>query len=99
MTGQIRYEFTATLWQHHASGGWHFVSLPEEIASEIRTFFKSMEEGWGRLKATATIGRSTWTTAIWFDTKRETYLLPVKAAVRLKEHLHLGDEIKILLLV
>ena len=36
-------------------------------------------EGWGRLKATAKIGNSEWATAIWFDTKINTYLLPLKA--------------------
>jgi hypothetical protein len=39
----------------------------------------------GRLKATAQIGDSIWKTAIWFDTKLNTYLLPLKAAIRKKE--------------
>jgi len=95
MTGQIKYEFTAALWQHAPTGGWHFVSLPEETSSEIRTLLKSSEEGWGRLKANAKIGNTEWKTAIWFDTKRNTYLLPVKATVRAKEHLPLGKEITV----
>lgn len=92
MKGQIQYQFNASLWQHTGSGGWHFVSLPEEIATEIRTLLKSSEEGWGRLKATAKIGNTEWKTAIWFDTKRNTYLLPIKATIRSKEHLVVGAE-------
>ena len=95
MTGKIKYEFTTTLWQHSATGGWHFVSLPEATATEIRTLLKSSEEGWGRLKATAKIGTTEWKTAIWFDTKRNTYLLPIKATIRIQEKLELGEPIKI----
>ncbi len=93
MIGKVKYEFNAILWQHSATGGWHFLSLPEKTSEEIRTLFKSSEEGWGRLKATAKIGASEWNTAIWFDTKRNTYLLPIKAAIRIKENLEIESEI------
>jgi hypothetical protein len=84
-TGKIKYAFSATIWQHAAPGGWHFISLPEELGAEIRENLRWQEEGWGRLKATAQIGNSNWTTAIWFDTKLKTYILPLKAEVRKKE--------------
>lgn len=45
------------------------------------------EEGWGRLKAIAKIGGTEWQTAIWFDSKKKTYLLPLKADIRKKEQL------------
>jgi hypothetical protein len=60
------------------------------MASEIRENSKWQEQGWGRLKATARIGNSEWDTAIWYDTKHQTYLLPIKAAIRVKELLQLG---------
>ncbi len=34
-------------------------------------------------------------TAIWFDTKSNTYLLPIKAAIRKKEKVEPGEEIQI----
>ncbi len=83
----IRYEFTATLWQYAGAGGWHFVSLPKKMSKEIRKLLRSEEQGWGRLPATARIGQSEWKTAIWFDTKQDTYLLPVKGDVRKAEGL------------
>jgi len=58
---------------------------------------KSEEEGWGRLKATARIGNCEWKTAIWFDTKMNTYLLPLKAEIRKKEMLEMGKDIKTML--
>ena len=54
------------------------------------------EEGWGRLKATIKVGKSEWQTAIWFDTKQDTYLLPLKAAIRKKEKIELNKEINII---
>ncbi len=90
----IRYDFEAEVWQFSSSGGWHFVSLPEPLSVEIRNHFKREEEGWGRLKATAKIGHTEWKTAIWFDTKKATYVLPLKAEVRKKEKLDVGKEVK-----
>lgn len=94
MDGKIKYEFSAKIWQHASPGGWHFISLPDELAKEIRENLQWQEEGWGRLKASAAIGNSKWETAIWFDTKRNTYLLPVKAAIRKKENLITNKIIK-----
>ena len=54
-----------------------------------------MEEGWGRLKATVKIGKNKWQTAIWFDTKMNTYLLPLKAEIRKKENIEVGKEVKV----
>ena len=90
----IKYEFTTKPWKYTAPGGWHFVSFPIELATEIRSTLKSEEEGWGRLTATAKIGNSEWKTAIWFDTKLKTYLLPLKADIRKKENLEIDKNIK-----
>lgn len=83
----IQYQFSAKPWQHQGPGGWYFVSLPVKLSKEIRTVFKMDEEGWGRLKAIAKIGSAEWQTAIWFDSKKKTYLLPLKADIRKKEQL------------
>lgn len=81
----VRYSFTAAPWMHKGPGGWHFVSLPQAMSAEIRKTFKSEEEGWGRLKVTAQLGKSEWVTAVWFDTKMNTYVLPLKKEIREKE--------------
>lgn len=70
------------------------MSLPETLSVEIRNQFKREEEGWGRLKATAKIGNTEWKTAIWYDTKKSTYILPLKAEIRKKENLEVGKTIK-----
>jgi len=97
LTGKIKYEFSAAVWQHAAPGGWHFVSVPEDLATEIRENLKWQEQGWGRLKAMAQAGNSKWETAIWFDTKSGTYLLPLKTEIRKKEQLQIGTIVNIII--
>ena len=92
--GKIKYEFVTKMWQHTGKGGWLFVSSPHDLGKEIRENLKSEEEGWGRLKAIAKIGNSDWETAIWFDRKHKTYLLPIKAEIRKKEKLEVDKDIK-----
>jgi hypothetical protein len=93
------HQFSSKLWQVAESGGWYFVSLPKKLSEEIRINFKTEEEGWGRLRATAQIGNTTWKTAIWFDTKRNLYLLPVKADVRKKENLVIDKTINVVVYI
>lgn len=97
LNAKIKYEFSAEAWQHTSPGGWYFISLPSTMALEIRTALQSEEEGWGRLKAVAKTGNSKWKTAIWFDTKINTYLLPLKAEIRKKEAITAGKTIQITL--
>lgn len=87
----IKYEFSAMPWQHC----WYFVSLPEAMANEVRENLKFQEEGWGRMKAMVKIGNSEWETAIWFDTKHKTYLLPLKSEIRKKENIRIDREVEV----
>lgn len=97
MQGKIQYQFTAKIWKHSSTGSWYFVSLPQDLSNEIRKNLKWQEEGWGRMKAWACISEIEWNTAIWFDKKRGTYLLPLKAEIRQKAKLKAGDEIELVL--
>ena len=95
---KIEYEFSANAYQYSSSEGmcgWTFVSLPKELSAEIRGDFKHLEEGWGRLKVTAKLGKSEWQTAIWFDTKQDTYLLPLKAKIRKQENVVPGESLHV----
>lgn len=95
----LRYNFEAELWRHKGSAGWYFVALPDELSAEIRLFNHHLEEGWGRLKARAQLGSSEWDTAIWYDTRQQSYLLPIKASIRLKEKLQCGDKVLVSILI
>jgi len=47
------------------------------------------------MKVTAKTGNSEWKTAIWFDTKQDTYLLPLKSEIRKKEDIAPDKDIEI----
>lgn len=89
--------FTAPLWQHSAPGGWHFVSLPSDLSQEIRFQVTHLEEGWGRLKVTATVDGQTWNTSIWYDKKLGTYLLPIKSNIRKALSIKLNDGLSVMI--
>jgi Domain of unknown function (DUF1905) len=86
-------DFDAELWQWDARRGdsWVFVSLPREISGEIRERDAGPRRGFGSVRVRATIGESTWTTSIFPDGARGSYVLPVKRAVRKAEELDVGD--------
>lgn len=88
-----RFTFTAELWEHDGPGGWHFVSVPEADADEIDEAFGHVAKGFGSQKVDVTIGRTRWSTSIFPDRKRGTYVLPVKKAVRAAEQLAAGSQV------
>lgn len=58
----INYEFSSSVYYYSSSPqmtGWTMVSLPKNLSSAIREAFKSLEEGWGRMKVTAKLGRQS----------------------------------------
>jgi hypothetical protein len=93
----VTYAFTAAPWQYAGKGAWIFVSLPKKMSKEIRKHFGHEEEGWGRLKALAQIGDTEWKTAVWFDTKANTYILPLKSEVRNKENIATGKTVRVII--
>lgn len=96
---EYKYEFKAKVWKYEGPNGWYFASVPHDLSKEIRKIYSDSEEGWGRLKSEITINKTTWKTSIWFDTKHSCYLVPIKAAIRKKEGIADGSEVRILLQV
>ncbi len=95
----IPFEFEATLWKAGGNSGWHFVNLPQRLSLEIRELFQKEEEGWGRLPVLACINDHEWDTAIWFDTKNNRYLLPLKSEIRKKKNIQEGVSIIVQLFI
>jgi len=87
------FDFEAELWIWDARRGdsWTFVSLPADAATEIRDVTGAHRRGFGSVRVRARIGASTWTTSIFPDNAANTYVLPVKKAVRAAEGIEAGD--------
>jgi hypothetical protein len=91
------YSFAAELWEHDGEGAWHFISLPEAEADEIEEIYGAKAGGFGSVRVAVTVGATSWSTSIFPDRKRGTYVLPVKKAVRSAERLTAGTTVKVAL--
>lgn len=94
----MEYDFSEKPCQYTTAAemtGWTVIFLPKNLSKEIRDSFKHLEEGWGRMRVIAMVGDSEWQTAIWFDTKHNTYMLPLNAKIRKQEKITLNDTIRI----
>lgn len=89
--------FTAPLWLWQGKAAWHFITLPEDESQVIRLAVPrgGRNSGWGSVRVTATIGESRWQTSIFPDTRRNAYLLPVKADIRKAEGLTVGATVDV----
>jgi Domain of unknown function (DUF1905) len=85
--------FDAELWMWDArrADSWTFVGLPAKASQEIHDLAAGPRRGFGSLRARVTVGGSTWTTSIFPDSVRGSYVLPIKRAVRNAEDLDVGD--------
>ncbi|MCB7135374.1 DUF1905 domain-containing protein [Cellulosimicrobium marinum] len=90
-----RYEFRAELWRWEArTDSWVFLALPEDVSDEIADL-PLLPAGFGSVKVEVTLGGSRWSTSIFPDAGRKTYVLPVKAAVRRAERVDVGDVVTV----
>lgn len=87
--------FRAKVWTQESTGAWHFVTLPAELSRRIRTVTTGQLKPFGSFRVKARTGLTTWETSLFADTKRNAFLLPVKADVRRKEAIGLGDMIDV----
>ncbi|TYA70120.1 DUF1905 domain-containing protein [Seonamhaeicola marinus] len=91
MEGKVKFDFKSKMWTGETAGSWYFMSLPSEISKEIRANFQWQEEGWGRMKVVAKIKDLEWKTSIWFDSKLDIYVLPIKAEIRKRAEIKLNE--------
>ena len=88
--------FTSLLWiwRSEAAGRWYFVTVPEELAPEIKSHALEGPRGFGSVKVEATIDGVSWRTSV-FPLNSGGYLLPVKAEIRRKAGIGVGDEVSV----
>lgn len=91
----IRFE--ADVIRFDGTGGWHVVFLPPDAASEVRFFGRA--NALGAVSVTAQTGKSQVLTSLFPDKRRNSFLLPLKSALRRQEAIKEGDRITVTLLV
>jgi hypothetical protein len=91
--GVIRLQFEATVIHWRGPAPFFFARIPTEHAAEIRRVKKAASYGWGVIPVRATIKGVTFETSLF--PKNETYLLPLKDAVRRKIEVTADDEVEV----
>ncbi|RKO22063.1 DUF1905 domain-containing protein [Pseudarthrobacter phenanthrenivorans] len=91
------YSFKAELWLYPGEAGWHFVTLPADIADDIRAQTAGASKAFGSVRVTAEIAGHSWQTSLFPDSQKGSYLLPVKKSVRNKAGIDAGDVVGVAL--
>ena len=86
------FEFTAELYEWTGDAAWVFVTLPVDLAEDIRDM-DLPRRGFGSVKVRVRIGATEWRTSVFPDSRSGSYVLPVKRAVRDAEGIDLGDRV------
>lgn len=91
------YTVVEHVWLYGGKASWHFLSIPIDISRDIDFYCSQQKRGWGSLKVTATIRKTTWSTSLFPDKKTQHYLLPIKSSVRVAEKIKANDTITVFL--
>jgi hypothetical protein len=85
----------AFAWENPSSpgGSWRFARLPVDVAEELR--HRAAIAGWGSVRVSATIGSTTWQTSVFPEKATQSFLLPIKRAVRDAEGIDDGDVVTV----
>jgi hypothetical protein len=82
-------EMSGEIWFWKGPAPWYFVTVPPPQSAELQEVMLDVTYGWGMIPVNATIGDTTWYTALW--PKDGTYILPIKASIRKAERIGEGD--------
>ncbi|RYE09621.1 MAG: DUF1905 domain-containing protein [Hyphomicrobiales bacterium] len=89
----LRFAFRSTIIHWRGPAPFFYAPVPEAETAGIRAAAKRVSYGWGVIPVEATIGGVTFTTSLF--PKDGIYLLPLKAAVRTKLAVTVGDTVDV----
>ncbi len=90
------YTIKAKVWLYPGeSSSWHFLSVPKKESEMIKESFRGLTRGFGSLPVSVTIGKTSWVTSIFPESKSGVYMLPLKVQVRKREGIFEGDTVTV----
>ena len=89
----MNFAFTASVWEWRGPAPYYFVSVPLNIAAEIKELASAVTYGWGMIPVEGKIGNTSFTTSLW--AKNGTYAVPLKDAVRKAEGISIDDMVSV----
>jgi hypothetical protein len=72
--------------------------LPLDKSEEIKFFADNhfgKRRGWGSVRVSANISCTEWQTSIFPASNLDAYILPIKADVRKKQKIVVGDDVRV----
>lgn len=92
-----KFTIEGTVLKYPGPGGWYFVEAEREVSEKLKklSIFEVKKVGWGYIKVTATIGRTTWETTLFPQKGDKPYLIAIKESVRKAEDIAEGDSVRI----
>jgi hypothetical protein len=89
--------FTGEVWHWRGPSPYHFVTVPDDLCTELELVAPVVSYGWGMIPVTAQLGGTRWTTSLF--PKDGAYVVPLKDLVRRTEGLEVGDSVAVRLSV
>jgi hypothetical protein len=90
----IEFDGEIFRWDARDDASWFFTAVPPELSADIREIPRPAR-GFGSVRVRARVGRSEWSTSIFPDSASESYVLPVKKAIRDAERLVDGSPVTV----
>ena len=88
----MEYAFEGTVIERRGPAPFYYVPMPVEDAEDLKEDAKGLEY-WGQVAVSATIGETSFTTALF--PKDGTYQQPLKVVVRRAEGIDLDDVVAV----
>lgn len=88
----VEFEGDVFRWDAREDSSWFFTALPPDLSELVREIPRPYR-GFGSVRVRVRVGGSEWTTSIFPDSARGSYVLPLKKAVRDAERLVDGGPI------
>ena len=90
---ETRFRFEAEVIYWRGPSPFFYAPVPARHDAVLRGLARAVSYGWGMIPVEATVGGVTFKTALF--PKDDTYLLPLKVAVRKKAGITAGDVIAV----
>lgn len=89
----IQFDFDTEVIEWRGPAPFFYAPAPPDVAAELKTLMRAVTYGWGMIPVEALANGVAFTTALF--PKDDTYLLPLKAVVRRKADITVGDRIAV----
>ncbi len=95
---ELVFTFTAELYPWESNPSIRFVDVPIDETEDIREFVPSRRSA-GSVPVKVQIGETQWKTSVFGGKNAESFVLPIKKAVRVAEKIDIGDTAEVTITV